>query len=281
MQSNSILFIRWHSIVMSFSRPLSVLRLFLAPLRVKFTSSVVQSPPGFHFPQAKNVKLAKRLRHFRNTVYTVTSAMSTHCANSPQILEIENDLQYLIQALATNHRSNPHENKKILATYHHLSVTHKTFNETIKQTQTAKEECHIRSRTQTKCHRKFINDLDIAWGAYDALANAVIDIETEIEQYHLINRMLDQADSQRTQELLALLSERDIAIGARENSDRLCADMTELAEQQREELVLLQAEWRGVMGRLEVLKRRSCVVDLVVRRVERGSDTDASAADGD
>lgn len=188
--------------------------------------------------------------------------MATNIAQHPQILQIENDLRYLTEALATNHHSHPKEQKKILTTHSHLDVTCHAFQNTIKQTQDAKEDRHIRSRTQIKCYRKFISDLDIAWGAYDALANAVKDLDTEIEQSHLTNPdacMLDRAANRGTQKSLAPLNEREIAVRAPENSDKLHADVTELEQ--------LESACQDVVSRLEVSTRRSCVVDLVMRRV--------------
>lgn len=203
-------------------------------------------------------------------MYVKTPTMAFDLSSSPQILEIENDLRYLIEAFDADHHS-PEEHKKILAIYDHLGVTYKAFKATIKQTEEAKAECSLRSRTQARHHENFMNDLEISWCTYDALVAAVKDIETEIKEWHHTNPetcVLDQS-SQRAQKLVALHDERETAERARTMSDRLCADMTELAEQQKEELDQLRAEWQRVYGELGLLRKKACVFSLIMKRVER------------
>lgn len=184
------------------------------------------------------------------------------------ILEIELHLQSFAEALQCK---DPKDKTKILRIYNQVYVTYKDFKNTVKQTKDAKEECRTRTRAQAKTHRNFMRDLDTAWGAYDALATALEDIEMDIEGWSQTKppNWRTEENARRTKKLTALRKEYELAQRTCESSDKLCADMTELAEEQREGLSLLQEEYQHWCDKLDLTNEKLSVFEPMVKSIQR------------
>lgn len=187
---------------------------------------------------------------------------------SDTILEMERNLRSLAEALESK---DPEDRSMILETYNLLDTMYKIFENTVKRTRDAKEECHARALAQSKTHKKFMRDLDTAWGAYDALIIALEDIEMDIEGWSQLNpeSWTIEENAQRMRKLTALRKEYELAERTCESSDRLCADMTELAKQQKDELSLLQEEYKYLCDELEFLNEKLRAFEPMIQRVQR------------
>lgn len=195
-------------------------------------------------------------------------ALDMKFSDFASMLKIERELRSFAEALESK---DPKDKMKTLKTYNFLNVTYKNLEDTVKQTKDAKEECHTRTCARAKTHKKFMRDLDTAWGAYDALVIALEDIEMDIEGWSQTNpaSWTIEENARRTRKLTVLRKEYELAQRTCESSDKLCADMTDLAEQQREELSLLQEEYQHLCDKLEWMNGELSTLKPVMERAQR------------